>query len=123
MREETRLANIRQPFSVRPKEATRLGCVVGELIEQEILPRHKKFGQVADVWCQLIEPELGRHCTLAGIYHGQLRVLVDSPSYLYQVRMLSSELLPELQRHCRWAGIKMIKAIIGSSGDGSNARA
>ncbi|HIJ52007.1 MAG TPA: DUF721 domain-containing protein [Planctomycetes bacterium] len=94
--------------------AVTLGDVARELMESRISPVAARFGTVADVWSQLLPTELGLHCKIAGISHGQLKVLVDLPTYMYELQLCSFDLVSELQRQCPRAHIKKIKFIVGS---------
>ena len=93
--------------------ATRLGKTLGELMKKRISPQQVRFGPVVELWDQLLPAELQRHCKIADISGGQLKVLVDSPSYLYELQLCSSELLEELQQQCPRARIRTIKFIVG----------
>jgi hypothetical protein len=68
---------------------------------------------VVVVWEQLLPAELRQHCKLAGISGGQLKVLMDSPVYLHELRLCGAELTRELQRRCPKARIRTIKFSIG----------
>jgi hypothetical protein len=92
--------------------AVRLGECARELMENRISPQQARFGSVADVWNQLLPAELRRHCKIAGISHGQLKVVVDLPVYMYELQLCSSELVSELQRQCPRAHIKEIKFVV-----------
>ncbi len=94
-------------------EAVRLGDVTRELMENRISPQQAKFGPIAEIWNQLLPEELRRHCKIAGISGGQLKVLVDLPTYMYEMQLCSSELLSELKRQCPRAHIKKIKFVVG----------
>jgi len=107
MDESKRLRN-----TVRHRTA-RLGDILSELMEQQISPQQARFGSIIELWSQLLPPELHRHCRIADISGGQLKVLVDSPSYMYELRLCSSALLGELQRQCPRARIRKIKFTIG----------
>ena len=91
----------------------RLGDLLSGLMEERISPRQARFELVSGLWSELLPAELGRHCRLADISGGQLKVLVDSPSYAHELRLCSSELLSELQRRCPRGRIKKIKIAIG----------
>ncbi len=114
MDENERLCNIVK-WRTKPKadRAASLGDTINELMENQISPRHARFGSVAQLWGQLLPAELSQHCKLADVSAGQLKVLVDSPSYLHELRLCSSELIKELQRQCPRARIKKIRFIIG----------
>jgi len=97
----------------RTNQAARLGDVVRDLLEDQIRPQQQKFVSIAEVWSQLLPPELDRHCRLENFSGGQLKVLVDSPAYLHELRLCSQQLLAELRKRCRSARIKEIKLAIG----------
>ncbi len=92
----------------------RLGDVAKELMDNRISPQQARFAPIAELWNQLLPDELRRHCKIAGISGGQLKVLVDSPSYMYELRLCGSDLLGELQRQCPRAHIKNIQFVVGS---------
>ena len=96
-----------------PDGAIRLGAVAEELMDRQISPRVAKFGGMAELWGQLLPAELRRHCRLEGVNAGCLSVLVDSPSYMYELQLCSRELLGQLQRECPRAQIKRIKIALG----------
>jgi hypothetical protein len=86
---------------------------MGELLEGQISPRQARFGAIAEAWCELLPVELQRHCKISDISGGQLKVVVDSPSYANKLRWCSSELLEELQQRCRRGKIEKIKITVG----------
>lgn len=90
----------------------RLGEVVQQLMAEQISPRHEKFDAVAEVWRQMLPAELCRHCEITGISGGRLKVQVDSPSYMYELQLCSSELLEELQRQCPKVRLTKIKFVV-----------
>jgi len=92
---------------------TRLGEAVRHVMDDLISPRRARFAPVAELWDQLLPEDLLRHCRLADISDGQLKVLVDSPPYMHELRLCSSELLGELQRRCPQARLKTIRFAIG----------
>ena len=97
----------------KPDSAARLADALSELMENRISPRHTRFGSVVELWGGLLPAELAQHCKLADISSGQLKVQVDSPSYMHELRLCSSELLSEIQRQCPKARIEKIKFVIG----------
>ncbi|NIP25487.1 MAG: DUF721 domain-containing protein [Phycisphaerae bacterium] len=98
----------------RRPDAVRLGDVTRELMEKRISPQQAKFGPIAEIWNQLLPEELRRHCKIADISGGHLKVLVDLPAYMYEMQLCSSELLSEMQRQCPRAHIKKIKFVVGT---------
>ena len=112
MGESERLRNAVRGRRVRPNRATRLGDILSELMENRISPQQARFGTLAELWSELLPAELRRHCKLADIIGGQLKVAVDSPSYANELRWCSAELLDELQRQFPRAKIKGIKVVV-----------
>ena len=96
-----------------PDRTVRLGDTLSELMKNRISPLQSRFGPVAELWNQLLPTELTQHCSLTGISGGQLKVLVDSPVYLYELKLCGSELLEQLQQQCPRARIRKIKFIVG----------
>ncbi|UCF44126.1 MAG: DUF721 domain-containing protein [Planctomycetota bacterium] len=94
-------------------ETERLGEVVEQVIEREVLPRRVRFGQLAEAWSGLLPAELRRHCRIADVSGGQIKVLADSPSYVYELRLCGSELIERLQQQCPRFRIKRIKFAVG----------
>jgi len=97
-------------------KAVRLGDVAKEFMENRISPQQARFGSIPEIWSQLLPDELRRHCKIAGISGGQLKVLVDLPVYKYELQLCASELLSELQQQCPRAHIKKIKFVVGQQG-------
>jgi len=90
------------------RRAGKLGCLVEEYVEHL-----DDNTSVVDAWSRVVPAKLREHCRLAGISGGQLKVLVDSPIYLYRMRSCGSELLRQLVQQCRQGRIKKIKFVIG----------
>ena len=93
--------------------AVRLGDALSELVENQILPQQARFGPVIELWSEALPTELGRHCRIVDISRGQLKVQVDSSSYMYELRLCCSQLLGEIQRRCPQARIQKIKIVLG----------
>jgi hypothetical protein len=100
--------------SAKPKKDTvvRLDSAAQELIDNQILPQQTIFDSVNKLWEQLLPNELAQHCRISDITGGHLKVIVDSPSYMHELRLCSIELLKELQQRCSRARIKKIKLIL-----------
>jgi len=91
----------------------RLGDVVQQFMDERISPRHRRFAAITEVWSVLLPEELCRHCRLGDFSGGQLKVFVDSPSYMHELRLCGPQLLSELQERCRSARVRTIKFAIG----------
>lgn len=93
--------------------AVRLGDTLNQLMEESLEPRHERAEAVTMLWHQLVPAEISRHCKIVDITASQLKVLVDSPSYMYELRLCSNDIIAELRRRCPQARIKTIKLAIG----------
>jgi len=96
----------------RRVKATRLSEALSELVGVQISPRQARLGRITEFWLQLLPDELCRHSKIVSVRGGQLKVQVDSPSYLYELRLCQSQLLEELQRRCPQARVKAIKLVV-----------
>lgn len=96
----------------KPYSATNLGQAAQELLERQISPRQAVYSNVFDAWSRMLPAELGRHCEIADISAGRLAIKVDSPSYMYELQLCSSELLAEMRRQCPRARLARIKFIV-----------
>ena len=113
MDEIERLQNtLRCRRSRKPYSAAGLGQVAQQLLDRQISPRQAVFSEVAETWSEMLPAELGRHCEIVDISAGLLKVQVDSPSYMYELQLCSSELLDELRQECPRARLTKIKFVV-----------
>jgi hypothetical protein len=99
--------------SQRKGAAERLGDVVEQVIEREVLPQHVRFGQLAEAWSGLLPAALRRHCSIADFSGGQVKVVADSSAYVYELQLCCAELLDGLHRQCPRLRINKIKFAVG----------
>jgi predicted nucleic acid-binding Zn ribbon protein len=97
---------------VKREKPQRLGDALVELMENQIAPRRARFGSVTEVWEQLLPTELRRHCRIADIQGGRLKVVAESPSYQFELRLCSSELVKELAVRCPRAKVERIEIVV-----------
>ena len=102
-----------KPAKSKQNQTARLGDVVKTIMTEQISPKHERSELIADQWEDLLPIELQNHCRLEGLSAGQLKVTVDSPSYMHELRLCSSQLLKELKQRCPQARIDRIKLAIG----------
>jgi hypothetical protein len=105
--------NLGRPNDKENDSAKRLGLILKDLIDNQIQPNQKIYEFVAQIWEELLPVELVQHCEVSGLSGGQLKILVNSPCYMYELSLCSSKLLAELQRRCPQARLKEIKFAIG----------
>ena len=91
----------------------RLGDVLVSMMANKIMPQQELFCRASDIFNNLLPAEIYEHCRIDGLYNGQLRVIVDSPTYMYQLQIYNSDILAELKRQCSKYRIKKIKFAIG----------
>ncbi|MBN2588725.1 MAG: DUF721 domain-containing protein [Sedimentisphaerales bacterium] len=88
-----------------------IGQVVEQFISKQVEPKWKKYGDVVEIWEQVLPEELSKHCEIVDISGGSLSVKVDSPSHKYELRLCSSVIIKELQKECPRARLTKIKLL------------
>ncbi len=91
----------------------RLGDTLAELMTSSLQPKHEMFEAVAKFWDEVVPAEVKEHCRITSISNGRIRVAVDSPTYLYQIRLSSAGLLATLRDQGPSARFKKIDCFIG----------
>lgn len=101
-------------FSKRQVEGTaKLGDVLAVLMDSKITPQQERSCSVYEIWQQLLPSELSKHCRIDSISNGRLKVLVDSPSYMYQLQLCKSDILAGLKSQCPKFRIATLKFAVG----------
>lgn len=114
MGEEEELRRIvERKLTTLPNEASKLGDVAKQIMNDRILPRQKRYASVAQLWARLLPEQLQQNCKIIDISAGQLKVQVQSKAYEQELRWCSTELLRQLQEQCPQAKIKKIKFVVG----------
>ncbi len=85
----------------RPGKESKLGEVVSEYITQHVKPRQTYFSEIAGIWNELLPADLRTHCVLKDFTEGRLYVSVDSSAYMYELKLMSSDLLREIRQRLR----------------------
>jgi hypothetical protein len=104
---------LRKATARQVETAVRLGDVLGGFMEDCVSPQRSRFEMITEAWSQVLPVELYRHSRIDGVSGGRLKVLADSPSYMYELQLLSNELLEELGRRYPAARIREIKVAVG----------
>jgi hypothetical protein len=90
-----------------------LGETVSRLMKKTLSKRVRQLGQIAEVWDDLIPPNLRDHTALDTFVRGTLTVMVDSASHRYQLQnQIRSGLQKSIQARCS-ATIQRIKLVPG----------
>lgn len=101
-----RLARVKQPVR---KEIPTLGPEMLAFFKQNVQKRQTKFAPIAECWSQLVPDFLLEHTALESFTRGQLTVLVDSSSHLYELnQLLLAGLRKQLLLACKAAGLRKI---------------
>ncbi len=96
----------------KPYSATGLGQIAQQFLDGQVTPRQAVFSEVAEAWSRMLPDELARHCEIIDISAGLLKVKVNSPSYMYELQLCSSELLDEMQQQCPRARLTKVKFVV-----------
>ena len=97
---------------LKADRTVRLGDVFMPVMEN-CVAQQLLYESVIGMWDRLLPANLRQHCKITYISGGQLKVAVDSSSYIYELQLCSSEILKELQKKCPQAHIKKIKFVAG----------
>lgn len=111
---EVELRKIVKWRQIKRNDAVDIGDAAKKYFEKNISPQHDKTSGLADIWNALIPAQMQKHCRIDILKGAQLKVIVDSPPYLHELRLCSSMLLEQLKKQCPKAKIKDIKFVIGS---------
>ncbi len=86
-------------------------------LKHDLSKRVRQIGKLAEIWQDVVPPELAGHTSLETFRRGVLTVTVDSSSHLFMLRtLLDGGLKREIQS--RFSGaINRIKLLPGASAD------
>jgi predicted nucleic acid-binding Zn ribbon protein len=115
MSEEERLRRVTQKARsiAEARKPRPLGELVGRYMAERVDPRHDVFESVAAAWAETVPQGMAGFCRLADVTHGKARVVVSSPSHLYQLQLCGPQLLGQLQQRCGKKTVRYIKFEIG----------
>ena len=89
--------------------AVRLGEVLRDFMDNQVLNRQGYMEAAAQVCSQVLPSGLVEHCQIAGLFGGQLKIVVDSAAYMYELQVCSSQLLGEMRRRHPRIPVEKIK--------------
>ena len=99
----------------RRSEPTPLAEALAEVMEPRrtgITQRYEAASRLSEVWAQLLPEEMARRCRIVDLAAGLLTVVVDSPSYMYELRISSNQLVEHLRRECPEAKLRAMKIVL-----------
>jgi hypothetical protein len=91
-----------------------LGEVLQGVINKRISARYERAEQLQQAWTQVLPPALTVHCRLDEFAGGVLKVMVDAPGYMHELRLCKKDLCDEINRMVPGAKIRDIRLVIGS---------
>jgi predicted nucleic acid-binding Zn ribbon protein len=113
--QDEQLRNITNRKKPKDRTPARLGPLLEEYITEQVSPKYRQFSTVEQTWRQVVPDEMASHCWCEGISGGQLKIIVDSPAYMYRLQVMSAELIERLGELCRRPAVKKIKLVPGFS--------
>jgi hypothetical protein len=121
--EELELRRLNRVKNTPGRTTSKLGPELIAFFKHNIQKRQTRFAPIADCWTTLIPETLLEHTALESFTRGQLTVLVDSSSHLYELKqLLLSGLQNQLLIACKSSGLKKIALKIGRWYDGADER-
>ena len=100
---------------VRRSQPAPLAEALAEIMEPKrsgITQRYEAAGRINEAWSQILPVEMIRRCRIVDLAAGLLTVEVDSPSYMYELRISSQQLVEELRRECPEAKLRAMKIVL-----------
>jgi len=98
--------------TAKRRQAVRLGELVTELMEHSVTPGYQRFALLQKAWAELVPAAIAEHARLVDYSGGLLTVSVDSPAYMYELKLCRAELLQALREHCGRSKPKRIKFVV-----------
>ena len=96
----------------RRSQPAPLAEAIAKIMEPQrkgITQRYAAASRLKEVWAQLLPEEMARRCRIADFAAGLRTVEVDSPSYMYELRISSNQLIEHLRRECPQAKLRAMK--------------
>jgi hypothetical protein len=110
-RELARLQRFKQ--ATHPQIAP-IGQEFVSFFKHNVQKRQTKVGKIAQAWNALVPGTLSEHCALESFTRGQLVVIVDSSSHLYEMKqLLLAGIEQQMLLACKGAGLRKISLKAG----------
>ena len=77
-----------------------------------VAKRYEAASRLSEIWTRILPPELAEHCRIIDLSAGRLTVEADSPSYLYELRISSRQLVEHLRLECPAAKVRAVKIVL-----------
>jgi predicted nucleic acid-binding Zn ribbon protein len=99
----------------RQLQPTLLADALAEVMEAPragLSQRYEAASQLCLLWAQLLPPVLAQHCRVVDLSAGMLTIEADSPSYMYELRISSHQILEHLRENCPAVKVRAIKVML-----------
>ncbi len=93
-------------------KTTLLGELARTFVKQKVTPANKRTAKIMAMWPNIVTGDLAKHSKASQFVNGTLTVVVDSPPYLYQMRLVKQQFIQKLRKK-GVASIKNIRLVIG----------
>ena len=96
----------------RRSQPALLAEALAEIMEPRhtgITQRYEAASRLSEAWARLLPEEILRRCRIVDLAAGLLTIEVDSPSYMYELRISSQQLVEHLRRECPEAKLRAMK--------------
>jgi len=90
-----------------------LGEVLEKMVGERLSVRHEQTMQLEQAWAEVLPSLLAAHCRIDEFSSGTLKVVVDRPGYMHELRLCKKDLCSEINRAAPSAKIRDIKLVIG----------
>ena len=91
-----------------------LGNLVDHILGRLVLPKQAEIEALRRAWQELLPKELQLHSCLESLNRGQLRILVDNASSLYELNLMAEEgLLEQIRQASPKVRVSRIKFVRG----------
>jgi len=108
---EDECGNTNKPDS-HNRGTVKLCDVLREFVDKQVFNRQGYMEAIAQVCSQVLPGDIFEHCRIDGIVGKRLKILVDSPAYIYQLQIHSSQVLNELHIQFPRIPVEKIKFIL-----------
>jgi len=92
---------------------TLLGEVLGPMVHGRLSARCEHSVLLQQCWAEILPAVLAGKCRIDEFSSGVLKVMVDGPGYMHELRLCKEELCSELNAAVSGVKIKEMKLLIG----------
>jgi len=82
-------------------------------MDERVCARYEQAERLRQSWLEVVPAELAAHCRIEEFAAGVLKVVVDGPAYMHELRLAKRELCDQLNSLAPRCAVKYIKIVIG----------